>query len=110
VALIDHLGRLPRPGYQANHHCDNPVCISTAPGHLYEGTQQENVADRHARGRDARNSFPGESNGYAKLTREQVDEIRRRYATGAETQYVIADAFGIDQSHVSLIVRHKIWR
>jgi hypothetical protein len=36
----------------ALHHCDNPPCAR--PSHLFEGTQAENDADRHAKGRDAR--------------------------------------------------------
>lgn len=47
AALADALGR-PVDGL-ALHRCDNPPCIN--PAHLYEGTQQDNVADAVARGR-----------------------------------------------------------
>jgi len=41
VALAQHLGRPIKPGYQALHACDNPGCVSTEPGHVYEGTRQD---------------------------------------------------------------------
>ena len=34
---------------QVNHTCDRPWCVQ--PGHLYEGTQQDNVDDMVRRGR-----------------------------------------------------------
>lgn len=33
------------------HCCDNPPCCN--PSHLFRGTHADNVADRHAKGRDA---------------------------------------------------------
>lgn len=37
---------------QANHTCDNPACCN--PGHLWAGTQKENVEDRNIKGRQAK--------------------------------------------------------
>lgn len=48
VALEKKLERPIRVGYQALHYCDNPPCIN--PDHLWEGTQLENIADRHTKG------------------------------------------------------------
>ncbi len=51
-----HNGPIPAgEGYYGTcvlHRCDNPRCNN--PRHLFLGTQQDNIADRHAKGRDAR--------------------------------------------------------
>jgi hypothetical protein len=49
LALERKLGRPIRHGFQANHNCDNPRCVSTEPGHIYEGTQERNMQDRSKR-------------------------------------------------------------
>lgn len=49
VALEFKLGRPIARGRCSLHTCDNPPCIN--PGHLYEGTNADNVRDKMARGR-----------------------------------------------------------
>lgn len=51
----------------------------------------------------------GERNHAAKITTDDVLEIRRRYRAG-EFQKCIAKDFGITQSMISQIVRHASWR
>lgn len=95
-------------GMKVLHRCDNPRCIR--PDHLFLGTQSDNMADCHKKGR-SRIPTPrvfGERNGSAKLTVEQVSEIRRRASAG-EVQRLIAADFGISQSHVSAIKRGRLW-
>lgn len=41
------------PGMCVLHHCDNPQCCNTER-HLFIGTQYDNNADRHAKGREAK--------------------------------------------------------
>lgn len=53
VTLSLALGRPLGAGMNSLHHCDNSRC--GRPRHLYEGTQQQNVDDMIAKGRD--NSF-----------------------------------------------------
>jgi hypothetical protein len=91
------------PGMEVLHHCDNRPC--TNPEHLYAGTQMQNMHDKINRGRDTR----GEDVCTAKLSTEQVEEIRQRYEAG-ETQVSLAGAFGVGQPHISTIVRRKAWR
>lgn len=57
----------------ACHHCDNPPCFTS--GHLFAGTQRDNIADRHAKGKSRGKPQPGEKNGLSKLTDKQALEI-----------------------------------
>ena len=84
------------------HHCDNPGCIN--PGHFFLGTNADNVADKMAKGRQGRTI--GETNGRAKLTEQQVQEIRDM----AGTQQSIADRYGIHQTAVGFIKRGEHWK
>lgn len=89
-------------GMSVCHTCDNPPCCN--PSHLFLGTNADNVADRCAKGRTAR----GEQIARAKLTREQVDEIRAQYAQGV-TRLALARRYGIDTQHVTKIVTYQLW-
>ena len=94
-------------GKVVRHKCDNPSCVN--PEHLELGTQADNNRDRAERNRSAH--LIGEKNGRAKLTMNQVDEIRRRYVRGSKDNNTVtlAKEFGVCQSHVSEIVRGVIW-
>jgi hypothetical protein len=97
------------------HRCDNSSCVR--PYHLYEGTQAANMADRDARGRSGAPKRRGEKNGRAKLTLEQVAEIRASYVDGRRgpfrrsqySQTALAAKYGVSQTVISLIVRGRIW-
>jgi hypothetical protein len=101
-----HNGEIPA-GMWVLHRCDNRLCVN--PGHLFLGTPADNVADCKKKGRQAR----GEKNSRAKLTEEQVREIRRRYERGwrtAQSGGVLAREFGVSPSTISQIVRGKHWK
>lgn len=85
------------------HRCDNPPCVN--PVHLFVGSQADNVRDMHVKGR----GNLGSRNGQARLTEQQVREIRARAAAG-EQQKVLAREFGVAPITVSNIVRLKSWR
>lgn len=91
-------------GVVIRHTCDNPACIN--PDHLERGTHTDNMRDMHARGRNRQPK--GEANAKAKLTADQVREIRAHVAAGNDCGY-IADVFGVDRSVVCRIVNRKIW-
>jgi hypothetical protein len=88
------------------HHCDNPPCCN--PAHLYAGTHRQNMRDKVVRGRTSSN--PGESNGYARLTDEEVLMIRSDWATGRWKQRELAARYGTSQANVWQIVNRKKWR
>lgn len=82
------------------HSCDNPLCVN--PEHLWLGTTQQNTRDRHSKQRDAR----GESHGMAKLTNDQVIEIKNHKGNHRP----MAEKFGITIAVVSIIRRGEGWR
>jgi hypothetical protein len=82
------------------HRCDNPPCVN--PAHLFLGTRADNNEDKKRKGRSAR--VHGEANPNAKLSDEDVAEIRRLRDEG-RTQQAIADQFGITQVWVSQLTR-----
>lgn len=68
-------GAVPQ-GLNVLHRCDTPRCVR--PDHLFVGTQQDNVDDMMAKGRDGpRPVFRGSEHPEAKLTEEMVRRIRR---------------------------------
>jgi hypothetical protein len=52
----------------------------------------------------------GNNWGKAKITDEQVQEIRRRYATGVATQQQLAEHYKISRGHISKIIRAAVWK
>jgi len=97
-------GKIPK-GKFVCHACDNPSCVN--PKHLYLGTPKNNTEDLYARGSPV--AFgPGEDHPMAKLTENDVIEIRRLHATGIKSKDM-EKRFGISQASVSLIVNRKGW-
>ncbi len=101
-----NVGPIP-PGLQVLHKCDVPACVR--PDHLFVGTHQENMADRNRKGRQARglrmgcHTMPerrplGEDSARARLTWEQVQEIRRRRAAG-EGVRALAREYGVNSGN-----------
>ena len=86
-----HFGDIPENKPNVCHHCDNRWCIR--PSHLFLDTAQGNTADMIAKGKDSFGWMNrGQLNGQARLTDEQVLDIRRKCATGM-THAQIALAF-----------------
>lgn len=82
------------------HRCDNPPCVN--PAHLFLGTNQDNVDDRVSKDRTLR----GMRHPQAKLTTEQIEELRRLRSTGW-LQREIAAHFGVTPKCVGLILSGK---
>jgi hypothetical protein len=70
VAWEIHNGKIPA-GLVVCHKCDNPACVRH--DHLFLGTHVDNALDMVNKGRGS----VGEDNHLAKLTAEQVRDIRK---------------------------------
>ena len=90
------------------HHCDNPLCQN--PAHLFLGTHADNMRDMVHKGRHVMPCERGESNGYAKLTNEQVRDIRCCYATGNITMCALAREFSVCETTINYIIHRRTWR
>lgn len=106
LSWVLHFGPIGN-GLGVLHKCDNPNCSN--PEHLFLGDQSTNMYDRWSKGR-AGNIAKGPEAGQAKLTWEQVEEIRTLYRKGRFNQYELAEEFGLTQSAVSRIVNHKVYK
>lgn len=86
------------------HSCDNPSCIY--PYHLWIGTHKQNNEDMRDKGRA--NPASGIDNGQAKLTEDDVRQIRIDLIFG-KSQRAIAKNFGVTHGVISSIARRKTW-
>jgi len=94
-------------GYVVMHHCDNPSCVNPA-------TVQENNKDKQNKGRQ---SFPkGTANAGAKLTDDQVRDIKARAKVGSRVGYnngsnikELAIEYKVSTETIRLISRGIIW-
>lgn len=89
------------------HRCDVRHCVN--PDHLFVGTQADNQADMTAKGRGRIGTKNGGHLHPHKLTHEQANTIRTRYAAGGISQQALADEFGVSQKMVSNIARGVAW-
>jgi hypothetical protein len=88
------------------HRCDHRSCVR--PDHLFVGTSRDNVMDAVGKGRMSVYG-PGMTHHNAKLTDEQVLEIRRLYKAGVQIK-VLSLQYGIRPSNGHSIVHGKTWR
>lgn len=104
-----HHGPIPE-GQVVLHSCDNPACVN--PAHLEAGTQQKNVRDMVARGRqpDYERTTPdvrGERNGHSRLSEADVRDIRSRRAEG---RAALARAYGLSEWAIRDVLSGKNWK
>jgi hypothetical protein len=104
------------PGLMVLHSCDVRACCN--PEHLRLGTAKENSNDCLSRGRHVVSSgafkpgdMAGENNTTAKLTWEDVHEIRRRKAAGLKYGELKRMAKEYDIAYITIqkIVANKLW-
>ena len=80
--------------------CHNPSCVN--PDHLEAVPRKVNMNHKLLDGTDSR----GEKSGSAKLTTEQVLEIRKR---SNETHTSLAKEFSVSRSSIGYIIHRKKW-
>jgi hypothetical protein len=118
------------------HRCDVRSCIN--PDHLFLGTAKDNMKDASLKGRMPRGDkngarlhpeklargnkngarlYPdrlippkGERNGMAKLSSEDVQEIKIKYLPGKISYRELAESYGVSRSAISKIIIGKSWR
>lgn len=86
------------------HKCDNPTCVN--PEHLFLGTQADNIADMHAKGRDRKRGLPGEQHHAAKLTDDAVREIR----ASSDSALDLSRRYGVSRATVQDVNDRKTWK
>ena len=94
-------GNIIPSGHVMRHKCNSKNCVN--PTHLESGTQADNIADMK---RDGTYTH-GESHSKAKLTTQQVLELRAR---GKEDSDILSKEYHISRSTVYHIIRRKGWK
>jgi hypothetical protein len=93
-------------GLRVLHKCDNPTCVR--PDHLFLGTQADNVRDMVEKRRGG--VAKGCRHGSAKLTPEQVIEIRNSYVKGKRgSARALANRYGVAPCTITDVVT-RTWR
>lgn len=115
LAWAVHKGEIP-DGLCVLHRCDNRCCINI--DHLFLGTRVDNMQDMIAKGRARFTGFTspnyrgptpkhGERNGRAKLTIDQVQQIRQ---CRGEIARDLAPRFNVSVATVQRILSGNGWR
>lgn len=84
------------------HKCDNRTCVN--PEHLELGTIADNNADMRSKRRASGNPAP--INPTAKLTSEQIHEIRSNKQL---TYDKLARMFGVSKSTICRVKKQQVW-
>ena len=97
-----HNGPIPK-GLWVLHKCDNKICSN--PDHLFLGNAKENVHDMISKGRNIR----GELSCHAKLTSNDIINIRKEYLNKNATYLEISRKYYVNASHIGRIIRKERW-
>lgn len=101
VAYMEWKGEIP-DGRLVCHTCDNPSCVN--PDHLFVGSNQDNMDDMKAKGRQK--SLSGEENKNSKLTWDAVHDIR----TSPLSVRQLMKKYEVSDMTVYAVRNHQIWK
>jgi len=101
ASWVIHKGAIPE-GFSVLHKCDNRIC--TNPDHLFLGKPIENSRDMVYKGRQPK----GAKNGSAKLTNEDVLEIRDLSNKGVGSSF-LSEKFSVSRHSIWKVKTHKTW-
>jgi hypothetical protein len=85
------------------HNCDTPPCVN--PEHLRVDTQDANLEEMRAKGRQTRGSAVWSS----RLTEDHVRTMRDQWAAGATIRW-LATEYGVGTATISKAVRGLTWQ
>lgn len=102
--LEGKLGRALQPGEVACHTCDNHKCVNAE--HLWVGTMKDNQGDMARKGRSAH----GMRQHQAKLTDQQVRQIRIEYAEGGTSCKKLGRKYGVNHNSIWVMLKGRTWR
>lgn len=104
VAMERKIGRELRKGEMVMHSCDTPLCVN--PDHLSLGNQAANMAGAAARGRTVR----GIDHVFAKLSEQDVLEIRALLLVPGTVRRTIAERYGVSTAAIAAIAMGRNWK
>jgi hypothetical protein len=101
------------------HKCDNPKCVN--PYHLFIGTPADNWCDARKKGKIPRGSnhysrqkpellASGSESPHAKLTEQDVINIRREYVPRRVSAAKLAEKYGVSSTAIHYIVSYQNWK
>ena len=117
LAWIIRNGSIP-DGMCVCHSCDNPSCCNH--GHLFLGSNQDNVRDMFSKGREARGDrhgsvthpesrLRGECSHFSRLSEVEVVKIIQRLESG-ERRPILAREYGVTRHTIGSIHRKETWK
>lgn len=99
-------GDIPK-GMFVLHSTDIPADVN--PWNLRVGTHADNMTDMVERGRSSRYPLLGTENGLARLTDDDVREMRRLHAAGGWTQAALGKHFGVTREAAREVIHRRTW-
>lgn len=86
------------------HSCDNPPCCN--PAHLWVGSSSDNARDMWNKGRGSQNARRGEDHHSAKLSTNDVLDIRSSPSSTGE----LSKRYSVTREQINNIRSRKAWR